>query len=78
MKYTIEVEDGKAIETLEIGGNTFTKTTLKKSFGSMSCDKDFSEQLEEAGIVNDELLDCVYDKLDGFFVQTMLDIEALE
>ena len=75
MKYTIDVNAGVSVETLEFRGMTFTRTTHKTSYGSTTNDEDFCEQLEEAGITNSELLDNINDALDGFLADTLLEIE---
>ena len=46
MKYSVEIENGIAKETLVFNGKEYVRTTRKTGFGSMSNDLDFNEQLE--------------------------------
>ena len=77
MKYSVDVENGIAKETLVFNGKEYVRTTKKTGFGSSSDDLDFCEQLENEGLPND-MLDEMYDKLDGFLVDSLLIIAESE
>lgn len=72
MKYSIEVKNGVAKETLVFNGKEYTRATKTTSFGSGSEDKDFSEQMENEGLPSD-VLDQIFDTLDGFFANDLLE-----
>lgn len=77
MKYTIEVVDDACVETLEFpNGDQFTKKSERTYCGCRSLDDDFSEQLERAGYA-DEIIDAVYDLLDGFGSLDFLELDDL-
>lgn len=78
MKYSAEVENGVAKETLVFNGKEYTRTTETTDFGCRSSDKDFCEQLENEGIDDEELLDLVNDQLDGFFIGYLLEMAGME
>jgi len=68
MKYTLTVEGNKATETLTINGKTYERTWTNNGHGITSADADdFSERLEADGFDNGEILDTVWDVLDGSF-----------
>ncbi len=78
MKYSVEIENGVAKETLVFNGKEYTRTTETVDYGCRSRDKDFSEQLENVGIDDEGLLDLIDDTLDGFFIGDLLDIAESE
>lgn len=77
MKYSVEIENGVAKETLVFNGKGYVRTTKKTDFGSSSNDLDFCEQLENEGLT-DDVLDEMFDKLDGFLVDSLLTIAESE
>lgn len=77
MKYLVEIENGIAKETLVFNGKEYVRTTKKTVFGSRTNDMDFSEQLENEELPSD-VLDQIYDKLDGFLADELLDIAESE
>jgi len=77
MKYSVEIENGMAKETLVFNGKEYVKTTRKTGYGSTSNDADFCEQLENEDLT-DDVLDEMYDKLDGFLVDSLLTIAESE
>lgn len=79
MKYSVEIENGVAKETLVFNGKEYLRTTKKTDYGfsSISNDADFSEQLENEKLT-DDVLDEIYDKLDGFLVDSLLTIAESE
>ena len=78
MKYSVEIKNGIAKETLVFNGKKYVRTTKKTSFGSISDDRDFSEQMEEDGVSDNVLLEQIYDTIDGFFVGELLDMAESE
>lgn len=77
MKYSVNVENGIAKETLVFNGNEYVRTTKITDFGSTSNDMLFSEQMENEGLPSD-VLDQIFDTLDGFLVGDLLDIAESE
>lgn len=79
MKYSVEIRDGIAKETLVFNGKEYSRTTKKTDFGfsPISNDADFSEQMENEDLT-DDVLDEIYDKLDGFLVDSLLTIAESE
>lgn len=77
MKYSVNVENGIAKETLVFNGKEYVRTTKITEFGSSSIDMDFSEQMENEELPSD-VLDQIYDTLDGFLVGDLLDIAESE
>lgn len=77
MKYSVEIKNGIAKETLVFNGKEYTRTTYKTGYGSTSNDLDFCEQLENEGLNND-VLDEIDDRLDGFLVHSLLTIAESE
>ena len=63
MKYTIELTDNGCIEELEFNGKVYKRESERTDYGCSS-DRDFSEQLEEDGIDDEEILDKVYEMFD--------------
>lgn len=77
MKYTIETTDDGCVETLEIGGDKFTKAHKRTVDGCQAKDDEFHEQLEAAGYC-EEILDLVYETYDGFQALNFLKLAELE
>lgn len=77
MKYSIEIKNGVAKETFVFNNKDYVRTTKKTDFGSISDDMDFSEQMENDVLYND-VLDQIYETLDGFVVSNLLDIAESE
>lgn len=77
MKYSVNIEDGIATETLVFNGKEYVRTTVKTIYGSHSNDMDFNEQLENDGVSSD-VLDQIYDTLDGFLANELLTIAESE
>ena len=77
MKYSIEIKNGIAKETLLFNGKVYNKTTKKTSYGSCSDDMEFNEQMEDDGVDND-VLEQVFDTLDSFLADNLLDIAESE
>ena len=68
MKYTLTVDGNKAKEALTINGKTYERTWTNNGHGITSADADdFSERLEADGFTNGEILDTVWNVLDGGF-----------
>lgn len=63
MKYSIEYQNGKFVETLEVDSHVTTKTWKRNGMGLCSNDRDFAEQLEEC--LDEEVLDHIADLFDG-------------
>ncbi len=77
MKYSVEIKNGVAKETLVFNGKEYTRTAKTTDFGSCIEDMDFSEQMENEGLPSD-VLDQICDALDGFLVGDLLDIAESE
>ena len=79
MKYSVEIENGIAKETLVFNGKEYVRTTKKTDFGfsSISNDLDFSEQMENEGLLND-VIDQINDTLDGFLADKLIAIAESE
>lgn len=75
MKYSVEIENGIAKETLIFNGKEYNRTTKKTGFGSTSDDAEFNEQLESEGlpseVLDSEVLDEVFETLDSFLVDVL-------
>lgn len=68
MKYTLTVNNNKATEALTINGKAYERTWTNNGHGITSADADdFSERLEADGFDNGEILDTVWNVLDGSF-----------
>lgn len=78
MKYSVEIKNGIAKETLVFKGKEYERTTKKTSFDSISDDMDFSEQMEEDGVSDNVLLGQIYDTIDDFFIGELLDMAESE
>lgn len=77
MKYSVDIENGIAREILVFNGKEYVRTTKKTVFGSSSDDLEFCEQLENEGLP-DDVLDEMYDRIDGFLVGSLLTIAESE
>lgn len=77
MKYLVEIKNGIAKEKLVFNNKEYVRTTKKTDFGSVVIDMDFSEQMEKEGLAND-VLNQVYETLDGFLPGDLLDIAESE
>ena len=77
MKYSVEIENGIAKETLVFNGRSYIRTTKRIDFGSSSVDMDFCEQMQNEGLSTD-VLDQIYDTLDGFLADELLNIAESE
>lgn len=75
MKYSVEFNSDKLVETLEVDGHAAKKTWIRAETGSIGLccyDNDFDEQL--VGVLDDEQLDCIFDTFDnGTFVSDIDD-----
>lgn len=78
MKYSIESKETGYIETLEFCGKIYKKESIKTEFGCKSLDDDFSEQLENDSVTDDELLADVFDAFDGFNALEFIQMAKLE
>ena len=79
MKYSVEIRNGVAREILVFNGRRYSRTTEQTDFGSGSLDKDFSEQIERDVLsISDDLLDRIYNALDAFLVNDLLNIAESE
>ena len=77
MKYSVEIENGVAKETLVFNGKEYTRTTERTFYGSSTNDTDFSEQMENEGLPGDVLYQ-IDDRLDGFLIDSLLTIAESE
>lgn len=78
MKYIIETTENGCVETLEFAnGSKFTRRSDKTECGCKSLDDDFADQLEEEGFCG-EVVDKVYDLLDGFFTLEFLELAEFD
>lgn len=77
MKYSVEIKNGIAKETLVFNGKEYVRTTEKTDFGSTCDDMDLSEQMENEGL-SDDVLEQIFDTLDNFLVSELLDIAESE
>jgi hypothetical protein len=77
MKYSVDIENGIAKETLVFNGKEYVRTTYKTDYGSTSNDLDFCEQMENEGLP-DDVLDEINDRLDGFLIDSLLTIAESE
>lgn len=68
MKYTLTVEGNKATEALTINGKTYERSWENKGHGITVADADdFCDMLEADGYDDNEILDTVWNVLDGGF-----------
>lgn len=64
MKYTVTTTENGYVEELEFDGNTYQMTWEAGDCGFRSTDKEFNEQLEEAGVEGIQLLNAIWDLFD--------------
>lgn len=67
MKYTIETTQTGCIETLQIVGMTFQKEWERTDTGCSCKNKEFYEQMKDAGIDDEKAIDKVYEVFDENF-----------
>lgn len=68
MKYTLEVNGNKATETLVVNGKEYKRTWTNNRHGITHADEDdFSDRVEADGFDNQEILDDIWNVLDGGF-----------
>ena len=67
MKYSVEVTKKGYIETLEIYGAVYQKRWIKQIGGASCNDKEFWEQLKDAGVTDEEVLYAIEDEIDNDF-----------
>ena len=77
MKYSVEIENGTAKETLVFNGKVYVRTSKKTDYGAVTDDMDFCEQMENEGL-SDDVLDQINEALDGFFVGDLIYIAESE
>lgn len=77
MRYSVDIENGIAKETLVFNDKEYVRTTKITDFGSSSNDIDFSEQMKNEGLPTD-VLDQINYTLDGFLAGELLDIAESE
>lgn len=78
MKYTIETTEDGCVEVLELhDGSKYTKRHVKTAYGSQCENKEFAEQMEADGIC-EEILDKVFDVLDGLLPSEFMDMAELD
>ena len=76
MKYRLEVDSKKAVEVFTVNGKEYKRTWTYQGDGVTACDKnEISEMMSDDGYDNEEVIDKVYDVLDGnFFLSDVLDL----
>ena len=76
MKYTLTVNGNKATEALTINGKTYERSWKNKGHGITVADTgDFCDMLEADGFDDGEILDNVWNVLDGgFSVPDLIDL----
>lgn len=67
MKLIYDITESSAKEILQFNGKRYVKDWNCKNGRWFTNDADFSEQLEQDGCSDDELLDKVYDVIDNSF-----------
>ena len=72
----MEVDSKKAVEVLTVNGKEYKRTWTYQGGGVTECDKnEISEMMSDDGYDDEEVLDKVYDVLDGnFFLSDVLDL----
>ena len=80
MKYRLEVNSKNAVEVLTVNGKEYKRTWTYQGDGVTACDKnEISEMMSDDGYDNEEVIDKVYDVLDGnFFLSDVLDLCRME
>lgn len=76
MNYSLNVENGNAIEILTVNGKKYKRVWGCSENGIVLSDSgNFDERLEDDGCDEEELLDKVYNVLDtNFFVSDVMDL----
>lgn len=76
MKYILEIDNKRAVEVLTVNGKEYKRTWTYQGNGVTACDKnEISEMMSDDGYDDEEVLDKVYDVLDGnFFLSDVLDL----
>lgn len=64
MTYKVTTTKNGYVEELEFEGNTYQMTWEAVDCGFRSVDKEFNEQLEEAGVEDIQLLNAIWDYID--------------
>ena len=68
MKYTLEVNGNKATETFVVNGKEYKRAWTNNRHGITHADEgDFSDRVEADGFDNQEILDAIWNVLDGSF-----------
>ena len=65
MKYAVTTTENGFIEELEVYGKTYRKEWAETDCGFSSNDPEFNEQLAEDGVEDEQLLDAIWDCIDG-------------
>lgn len=65
MKYSIEVNNNTVTEQLEYKGREYQKTWHADTNRICTKDPQFCDQLEDAGIADERVLDGIYETLDS-------------
>ena len=65
MTYTVKTTENGYIEELEFEGKTYQMKWTETDYGFSSDDPEFNEQLAKAGIEDEQLLDVIWDCIDG-------------
>lgn len=79
MKYNIEVNSNTVIEQFEYNGGEYKKTWHADSNRIRTKDPRFCDQLEDAGVTNEQLLDSIYEILDSSGIAiSFLEMNRLE
>lgn len=78
MKYIFEQTDTGCVETLELKGKVLRKEHKKIKGRLVTKDKSFVEQLEEAGVSDEQFLNEVDMILDSFLMSDLMNIAKME
>lgn len=65
MKYSIEVKNNTVTEQLEYKGRTYRKEWDVDCNRICTKGKQFCDQLEDAGVTDERVLDSIYETLDS-------------
>lgn len=68
MTYTVKTTESGYVEELTFEGKTYRMEWTDTDYGMTSRDKQFSEQLEEAGIEDEQLLEMIWNLFDNIDV----------
>ena len=68
MKYAVMTTENGFIEELEFEGKTYRKEWVETDYGFSTNDGEFNEQLTADGIEDEQLLDAIWDYIDGIDV----------